>query len=100
MLCQVRFLGRSDEPGGAGSSAPGEVLLVPASLVEGGAVWVLSSDGRSATRRRVTTGGEQREEGVAWLRVTAGLNLSDKLLVQRTGELTEGVRVRQREEER
>ena len=100
MLCQVRFLGRSDEPGGAGSSAPGEVLLVPASLVEGGAVWVLSSDGRSATRRRVTTGGEQREEGVSWLRVTAGLNLSDKLLVQRTGELTEGVRVRQREEER
>ena len=67
----------------------GETVLVPARLVQDGAVWLLDAGGR-ATRRRVTVGSRQGD----LVEVTAGLNLSDKLVDVGRERLGEGTRAR------
>lgn len=90
MLAQVRFLG--------GAAAPPEsadlpaVLLVPAELVRGDALWVLDASGTRAEQRRVELGNARGGD----VEVLAGLNLTDKLIDTGGAPLVDGARVRVR----
>ncbi len=89
MLVQARFLAL----GGVqeGSQAAGEVsmVLVPARLVEGGAVWIVEGATRTAVKRRVELGAARGE----LVEVRSGINASDKLIDAGREGLSEGARV-------
>lgn len=88
MLAQVRFFGSG--VAGHSTTNAGGVLLLPAHLVEGDAVWVLDPEAGTATRRSVTIGG-QRDRDVE---ILEGLNPTDKVLDPGAATLTEGAHVR------
>lgn len=91
MLVQVQFLAPAADEAGAPSPAIGAAVAIPEDLVSDGHAWVLDAEGGTATRRRLELGA--RADGMVV--VTAGLDLSDKLLRARDGlALTEGERVR------
>jgi multidrug efflux pump subunit AcrA (membrane-fusion protein) len=93
MLVQARFLAL----GGAASSATGDgtnIVLAPARLVEGGAVWIVEGATRTATRRTVELGATRGE----LVEVRSGLNASDKLIDAGRSEVREGSRLDIREE--
>ena len=93
MLVQVQFLATALEHGDGSPPAvgAGTAVAVPEELVDDGYVWILDAERGTATRRRL-------EHGAAaggLVIVTAGLDLSDKLLQPVDGlELREGERVK------
>ncbi|MEM9378568.1 MAG: HlyD family efflux transporter periplasmic adaptor subunit [Planctomycetota bacterium] len=95
MLAQVRFFGSgsggSGDPGSAGGGSGG-VFLIPARLVEDGAVWVLDPTRGVAERREVELGAERGGE----VEVLARLDATTKVLDPGTATLEEGARVRVR----
>jgi HlyD family secretion protein len=96
MLMQVRFLAPEAEAGDAGAPQ-GSAVAIPARLVgEGGSVWVLDAERGTAARRSVRVGGRDGDLAL----IEDGLNLSDKVLDARGGALSEGERVRAREDVR
>ena len=90
-LCHVRFEAKQQAAGQAVVTA---VVLVPRRLIDRGSVWVLDADGAHARKRAVTTGANRGAD----VEVLSGINLSDKLIDNGRNELTDGARVRVREE--
>jgi len=93
MLCQARFFAFAapDAPKGGGSLAESALALleIPRRLLdEQGRAWIVAGDG-TAARRKLETSGDGE-----WVRVTSGLNRSDKLVDEGRAALTEGARLR------
>ncbi len=96
MLVQVQFLA-ADQGGEQTGASAGSSVGVPEDMLEGESVWILDAEKGTATRRRVEIGA--RREGLVI--VTAGLDLSDKLLRSADGApLGEGERVKATETRR
>lgn len=92
MLAQVRFFGApgGEEPTGtADAGRAADVVLVPARLVEQGAVWVVGAGG-TAERRAIEVGAARGE----LVEARAGLNLTDKLVDVGREALSQGDRLR------
>ena len=95
MLCQVKFIGRSESLGGDGtvaggsSESRGERLRIPEKLVVDGSVWVFDPVEESADRRPVEVAGTLEGHAI----VTAGINLTDKLIDPGGARLEPGMRV-------
>ncbi|MEE2940196.1 MAG: efflux RND transporter periplasmic adaptor subunit, partial [Planctomycetota bacterium] len=87
MLAQVRFFGSEGSAGAAEASNAAETstVMILASLVEAGAVWVVGPGAR-AERRAVELGATHGE----LVEVLAGLNLTDKLVDSGRAALSEG----------
>jgi RND family efflux transporter MFP subunit len=95
MLAQVQFFGNA-EPAVAGTSNTSRVFLIPARLVDDGAVWVLDPTRNVAVRRAVELGAERGDE----VEVLAHLDATTKVLDAGTNTLAEGARVRVRGDKR
>lgn len=94
MLVQVRFLG--DDTPTEGAEPRGSIVLVPTRLVvAGGSVWVVDPTEARARLRPVTLGATRGER----TEVLAGLNLTDKLIDAGRERLSDGDRIRVREED-
>jgi HlyD family secretion protein len=93
MLCQARFFALAAPGGPADAGSPADSALAPLEiprrlLDEQGRVWVVAGDG-TAARRKLDASGDGE-----WVRVTSGLNRSDKLVDEGRAALTEGARLR------
>lgn len=93
MLAQVRFFGSAGSTAGASAAVESDMtsVMIPASLVDEGAVWVVGPAAR-AERRSVELGVTHG----ALVEVLDGLNLTDKLVDSGRGELSDGDRLRVR----
>ena len=91
MLAQVRFFGSEGSDAGASSAAAAEAspVMIPARLVDAGAVWVVGPGAR-AELRPVELGATHGDI----VEVLAGLNLTDKLVDSGRGALLDGDRLR------
>jgi hypothetical protein len=93
MLAQVRFLSSG---AGAGRDESGTTtLFVPSRLiVDDKHVWVVEGSSRTAAKRALELGAVHGDE----VEVRSGLNASDKLIDQGRERLSEGARLKVREE--
>lgn len=91
MLAQVRFFGSEGAAAGGSTAAAAEEspVMIPARLVDAGAVWVVGPGAR-AERRPVELGATHGEQ----VEVLAGLNLTDKLVDSGRASLLDGDRLR------
>lgn len=92
MLCQVSVFGPDDAT--KDEKRTSMTVGVPAEAVRAGKVWLIDGATGRARRQAVTTGTAQN----GMVPVMAGLNLTDKVIVDGQGALYGGARVRVREE--
>ena len=94
LLGQVRFFASGDGSADATTSSGSTTVLVPARLVENSSVWIVR-DG-CAHRQSVTLGGSRGE----LVEITAGIDLSAKLIDDGRERVAEGAPVEIREDPR
>lgn len=90
MLVQARFLGAGETGSGEASTHAAPVRIPAKLVVDGGAVWVLDAQGKTAVRRDVRVGDVEGDS----VRILAGLNLTDKVIASQLERLEPGMRVR------
>ncbi|MEM6674528.1 MAG: HlyD family efflux transporter periplasmic adaptor subunit [Planctomycetota bacterium] len=90
MLAQVRFFGSGGASKSGTGVATGRVFLIPARLVQNGAVWVLDPTRNVALRRELELGVERGDS----IEVLAHLDATTKVLDPGAGTLEDGAPVR------